>query len=297
MRRTTTLHLATAIAALGAGLVPAPEATAQSLRQRIDAVKEQREQQARRGTRDRKVEILQALYYTDLTILFQETPAREAFDFIRTALGVNMVVHYADGPTGIGIEPDLPITIDAQEMQALELLELVLEQCSLTEASTWQLRQSFLEVGTKERLSVPAAQEIRTYPIDDIIFEPPRFTDAPSLRLDYAEAAFGGSFGGTPFFPGRFGGAFGSGGGGFGGSISVGAANAGSGGASDWREQGAEQLIGLITEVIEPDAWTSNGGTIASINHNGGALVVRAPDFVHRQIGGYPRVPRPANPK
>ncbi len=296
MRRITTLYLAAAMAALPAGLVPAPEAAAQTLRQRIDAVKEKREQQARRGARDHRVEILQALYYTDVTILFQETPARDAFEFIRTALGVNMVVHYADGPTGIGIEPDMPITVDAQEMQALELLELVLEQCSLTEASTWQLRRSFLEVGTKERLSVPAAQEIRTYPIDDIIFDPPRFTDAPSLRLDYALSGSWGSYGGTPFFPGS--GAFGiGGGGGFGGSISVGAANAGSGGASDWRQQGAEQLIGLITEVIEPDVWTSNGGTIASIRYDSGALIVRAPDFVQRQIGGYPRVPRPEKGK
>jgi hypothetical protein len=36
-----------------------------------------------------------------------------------------------------------------------------------------------------------------------------------------------------------------------------------------------------------------NGGEWASIRYHQGTLIVRAPDFVHRQIGGYPFALRP----
>ncbi len=39
--------------------------------------------------------------------------------------------------------------------------------------------------------------------------------------------------------------------------------------------------------LIEPEIWSVHGGP-ARIAERGGFLVVRAPDFVHRQIGGYP---------
>ena len=39
---------------------------------------------------------------------------------------------------------------------------------------------------------------------------------------------------------------------------------------------------------VEPDAWIDNGGDAASIRFYQGVLIVRAPDYVQRQIGGYP---------
>ena len=61
------------------------------------------------------------------------------------------------------------------------------------------------------------------------------------------------------------------------------------------KKKRALELIDLITEIVEPDAWTLNGGTWATITYVDGMLVVRAPDFVQREIGGYPRVPRPGH--
>src|SRR5262245_4571193 len=97
MRPMMTLTLVAALV----GSLAAP-AAGQSLRQRIDAVKQMRQDQAKKRSRERKVEILQALYYSNLTVAFHDTPARDAFDYIRTALGINMVVHYADDPSGAG---------------------------------------------------------------------------------------------------------------------------------------------------------------------------------------------------
>lgn len=38
---------------------------------------------------------------------------------------------------------------------------------------------------------------------------------------------------------------------------------------------------------MEPEQWLTGGGT-ASIRYFQNSLLVRAPDFVHRQLGGYP---------
>ena len=46
-------------------------------------------------------------------------------------------------------------------------------------------------------------------------------------------------------------------------------------------------------EIVEPDGWEANGGTWGSIRYYQGTLIIRAPDFMHRQIGGYPFPIRP----
>ena len=57
----------------------------------------------------------------------------------------------------------------------------------------------------------------------------------------------------------------------------------------------AQEVVELIVGAIEPNAWARNGGDWASIKYHDGALVVRAPDFIHRAINGYPPVPPPAD--
>ena len=46
-------------------------------------------------------------------------------------------------------------------------------------------------------------------------------------------------------------------------------------------------------EIVEPDGWADNGGEWGTIRYYQGTLIVRAPDFMHRQIGGYPFAIRP----
>ena len=74
--------------------------------------------------------------------------------------------------------------------------------------------------------------------------------------------------------------------------------------AQDWIVAAARRLVqydrlagwqdGSPTiETIEPDAWQVNGGDAASIRYYQGTLIVRAPDYIQRQLGGYPFVVRP----
>ncbi len=268
----------------------------QTLTERIAAIKKQRaeEQQAAQMTKELspKAKLLQALVYSTLTVDFDQTPAREVLDYLGTTLGINLIVRYNDDTIGHGIDPQTPITLLAEDMYAVELLELVLEQCATVEACTWQLRNSFLEVGTKDRLSSPSAREVRVYPIDELIYEPPRFNNAPRVGINHL---FPGYSGYARPYVGRFSGAYGGGyyggyPGGYGGSIGPTVATP----TTDQRKsQRAQEIVNLIIDTIEPNAWAQTGGEWATIRYHDGSLIVSAPDYIHRQINGYPHVPPP----
>ncbi len=150
---------ATATVLVGTCLLLAPTALGQSLSDRINYVMQQRaEAQTRSMTMG---QMLSVLMYTDITVNFPETPAREAFNYLQTVLGIPIIGRFSDDKAGHGIDPDAPITLDVVDQPALNVLQLVLQQCEEFEPTTWQLRGGFVEVGTKERLSAPAAREIK----------------------------------------------------------------------------------------------------------------------------------------
>jgi hypothetical protein len=144
------------------------------------------------------------------------------------------------------------------------------------------------------------------YPIRDLLFEPPYFDNAPDFNLS-AAIEQGGQQGGQ----GGGGGGFGGGGGGFGGGGGGGGMGGGGGGSGGGgggiigdvgedpermsEDERAEQLQEIIEEQCEPEAWTD--GT-ATMRYYQGVLIIRAPDYIHRQIDGYPFAPRrPARAK
>ncbi len=295
--RSTTVVVAVAVGLAGS------MACGQSLSERINHMQNQGGRA--QGTTISKPHMLSVLLYTDLTVQFNETQAREAINYLKTVLGVNIIGRWSDDKVGHGMDPETPITLDVVEKPALTVLELVLDQCQDTDACTWQLRDGFIEVGTKERLSAPGAREIRYYPIRDLLFEPPYFDNAPQLDLSSAlnqtgQGGGGGGGGGGGFGGGGLGG--GGGGGGYGGGGGGGGSGGGGGGIfgdpgeEEPRKSEAEkaqELVDLITESVEPEAWVDNGGDFASIRYYSGTLIVRAPDFIHRQLGGYPFATRP----
>ena len=286
-----------ALAAAGLCAMIASTATAQSLSDRIDHVMQQRTRA--QANNQSKSTLLSTLLYTDVSVQFNQTPLRDAMKYIETVLGVNMVVRYNDdrNSDGSGLDPEAPITLTTENTPAINVIELMLAQQGDSDPSTWQLREGYIEIGTKERLSAPNAREIRYYPIRDLLFEPPNFENAPELDLDEAlnqaqNNGGGGSGGGGGFGGGGGGGGSGGGGGGSSGSIF---GESGDDPERITETEKAQQVIDLITETIEPDAWDTAGGEYASIRYYQGTLIIRAPDYIHRQIGGYPFATRPIN--
>jgi hypothetical protein len=292
-----TLSLATAglFALVGTGLA-STESHAQGLSERIKAVGEQkREELAGSVTRGK---LLGALLYTDVSVNFDKTPAKTAFEYVQQQMGVPLIVRYEGEGGSEGVDPELEVSLSLENAPALTVLERMLEICGVDSACTWQIREGFVEAGPKERLAVAAARELRMYPVRDLLFEPPTFDNAPDFNLSSALAQGnqqGGQGGGQGGGGGGFGG--GGGGGGFGGGGGGGGAGGGGGVIGDpgedperpSEEDQAQQLMDIIQEQCEPEAWL--GGEWASMRYYQGVLIVRAPDFVHRQIDGYPFAP------
>jgi hypothetical protein len=279
-------------------LLAAP-ATGQTLAERIAAVKARHaREQTQTDLAGLKTKMLQALLYEKLTVQFEETPVREVFEYLKTSLDVNLIVRYADDPVGHGIDPLTSITLDLAEAPAVDVLQLVLDQCAGAGDCTWQLRRSFIEVGTKERLSVPAARQVRAYPIGDLLYEAPRFVDAPPIGFTdeywYPYGPYGpyGSYGG--YGGSLSGGTIGHSIGGYrwGGGVSQ-RAVADDPNTPEKKAERAKAIIELIVTSIEPMAWAENGGDWATIRYRDDALIVTAPDYIHRQINGYGPVPPP----
>ncbi|MFM7798279.1 MAG: hypothetical protein ACKPBA_04760 [Planctomycetota bacterium] len=261
--------------------VVATSASAQSLGERIAIVGQQR--QAERAAT--KMGILRVLLTTGVSVKFDQTKAKDAFAYLRQLLGVQMLVRWSDDPgASDGFDPETPITLEMSNAQALVVLERMIEMTT-TEPATWQLRQGYLEVGPKSRLNARNALETQIYPIRDLLFEAPNFDNAPEFNLNQAvqQGNQGGGGGGA----GGGGGGFGGGGGGGGGGAGGGAPFGQPGEAPDRRPaaEKAEELIDLIKSLVEPDIWLDD--TVASIRYYDGNIIVRAPDYVQRQIAGY----------
>lgn len=290
------------ICSLGAGLLASP-AFGQSLSDRTRHVMEQRAKAESKN--ESKGRLLSVLLYRDITVRFVDTPARDAINHLKTVLGINIIGRYSDDRTGMGINPETPINIDVVEKPALTVLEMILEQAEgdFGEETTWQLRETFVEVGTKDRLASRSAREVRYYPIGDLLYQPPYFDNAPAFNLGQAlqQGGGGGQGGGRGGAGGGGGGGIGGGGAGGGGGGGGGAGGGGGIPIGDPREERervseaerAQQIIDIITDTVEPNAWDVTGGEWATLRYYQRTIIINAPDFIHRQIGGYPYPTRP----
>jgi hypothetical protein len=245
--------------------------------------------------------ILGQLVYTDITAEFNNTELRTVMEFFKSYTGTPMVIKWMKDDSPDGLNPELLITMEIDDQPALNVLERILDQCSIDgESYTWQLHHGMLEIGSKSWLARHSAQNIEVYDIESLIFEIPDFDNAPTLDLGGFGGGGGGLGGGGSGGGGVGGGGTGGGGsgGGFGGG-SGGAGGGGSGGGGSLsptdEEDRIEELIDLIVSFVEPEAWKRNSGTWASIRPYRGTLIIRAPDFVQRQLDGYPFGPTPPN--
>lgn len=266
--RTRRITLTVAIVfALGLFALPRGAATAQTLEERVAGM------QTRRAAADPRRDTLQRMM-RPVTIDLRESRLEDVMIFIEQVADVPLEVMWsADGAAGLN--KDATVTLNIRNTSMLTMLERVLERVQDDfDPATWQLSPSgMLEVGPKSRLNRSAVLKI--YDVSDMLFYMPNYTNVPELNLDTLLQQGGG----------------GRGGGGGGGGIFQSQDDAG-----DFvpEEERAERLIDIITESVEPDQWESRGGSGATIRFHDGRLLIRAPDYIHRQIGGYPFWPQDA---
>ena len=254
----------------------APGAFAQPLQERVNKGRQPQPAKAAAPSAAEKPERPRKPAGLDL----RDIPAKQAVEYIANASGVQIVVNW-DNLQGAGIDPEHPVQLVGRGISAAKLLDMVCKQLSPDDALIWEVSGEIVEIITKEQANQRSV--VMLYPIADLLHEVPNFSNAPTFDLQQITQQ--GSQGGS----GAVGGSGGGGGGRSGGSGSL---FSGSGSRDSEKEkqksaeEKAEQIADLIRQSIEPDIWRENGGTYGSIKFHNGNLIIRAPMYVHRQIGG-----------
>ncbi len=213
-----------------------------------------------------------------LSVDFKETPLADAMKFITEVTGADIEVMWTDDRNSTGLDKERLITLKVDKGTALDLLERVLDKAT-TDATgaggnTWQMTENgTLQCGPKDRLN--KFRRVEIYSVRDLLLELPSYTNAPEFDLQSVLQSSGQGGGG--------------------------------GGQSPFRDNGDEapantrpldervdELQSLITELVEPEQWVDNGGDAATIRFFQNTFIVNAPDYVHRQLDGYPYWPQRA---
>jgi len=201
-----------------------------------------------------------------VTVELNEARLEDALQFIKDFSGAEFDILWSDSRSA-GLDKDRPVTVSVRETPALRLLERVLEKAQDDfDENTWQMTPTgIIEIGPKSRLN--RSKYLKIYDIQDLLFVIPDFTQVPEMDLDSV--------------------------------LNQGQSGGGGGGGSIFRDQDeenrrpeppdeelAQKIIDLIVENIEPEQWQDNGGEGGSIRFFNGTLLIRAPEYIHRQING-----------
>lgn len=175
------------------------------------------------------------------------------------------------GDNTVGLDKEKPITLSIDNQPALYVLEAVLEKAKVDfQENAWQMSSiGTIEIGPKDVLN--KSRRVVMYDINDLLHVIPRYTDVPQIDLNTVLQSNQGGGGGSPFTGDN-------------------AANNAQNTAID-REARIKKIIELITSIVEPNQWVDNGGEAATVREFNGVLVINAPDYIHRQINGYPYWP------
>lgn len=192
----------------------------------------------------------------------------DVVQFISTIGSLEFEVYWQDDTGRDGLDKDAQVSIRASNLPILSIVERILTKTNTGFGGNgWQLTpEGIVQIGPKSRLNESAT--LKVYDIQDLLFEVNNYTEVPELDLDAAvqqSQGGGGGGGGQGIFE----------------DTEEEDAN------QPTTEEKARQLIDIIQESIDPDEWIDNGGDGASIRYYRGTLLVRAPDYIHRQLGGY----------
>ncbi|MGH7244539.1 MAG: hypothetical protein ACREJD_14100 [Phycisphaerales bacterium] len=205
-----------------------------------------------------------------MSVDYQQTRLEAVMKNIADVTGAPLSILWQDDRNPIGLDKEALINFRAQDQTALTVLEGVLAAAGgdiTSGGNTWQMTEGgMIEVGPKERLN--RTKRLELYDISDLLLEIHDYSDVPQFDLNSALQSGSGGGGGTSPFSG--------------GNTQT---NQQTGKTEQER---ADEVIRIIVEQIEPDQWTNNGGSAATVRFYKKELLVTAPDYIQRQINGYP---------
>jgi len=203
-----------------------------------------------------------------ITITFEGNRLEDVLKFFEEVGGIQIDKKWLDDRHATGLDKDFEVNLKIENQPIVTALERVLDRAieDDLDRATWQLNNwGEVEAGPRSRLN--ARKYVRVYPIQDLLFNIPDFTDVPTLDID--DVLDQGGRGG---------------GGGGGGIFDNPASDPGIG--TPEREE-AERLVRIIQTFVEEDQWVANGGDGGTIRFFRGSLIIRCPDYMHRALSGY----------
>lgn len=207
---------------------------------------------------------------------FADQRLEDVMKFIATISGADLEIMWGGDASGKeGLDKEQQISLKFVRGTALQLLERVLDKTQPetgTNGHTWQMTESgAMQVGPKPRLN--AYRRVVVYSITDLIQDIPDWPNAPEFDLQ---------------------------------SVLQNTGQGGGGGQSPFRDnqqqrqdrrpfaERADELRKILTNLVESEQWTDNGGESSTIQYFQGSFIVNAPDYVHRGLDGYPYWPATA---
>jgi hypothetical protein len=216
-----------------------------------------------------------------ITVDMKEWKLEDAIKHLATESEANFEPVWKTGNED-GLDPEMLITFSAKGLDALTVLEKVLEKASgdaitSDEKATWQVSEyGTLQVGPRKALN--KSRRTHVYDVSDLLFEVPVYDDVPVIDLAQVLQSSGGGGGGG----GQSGNIFGGSGGGAGGGNEERQRE-----RRERREALVTELKAMLTSLAEKDQWEDNGGTGGTITVYQGNIIIDAPDYMHRAIAGY----------
>lgn len=202
-----------------------------------------------------------------LDVEIESQRLEDVIRFIAEVTGAEIEPAWADDRFADGLDRDRVISLRVRNRTALDVIEEVLERARGefdTYGNTWQFSPyGSLEIGPKSRLN--RRKRVEIYPILDMVTELPRYDNAPQFDLNQILQGGRGGGGQSPFQD--------------------------PGDQQPERvplDERVEDLIRLLTDLVEPEQWEQNAGEGGSIRYWQGNLIVNAPDYMHRGLNGYP---------
>lgn len=211
---------------------------------------------------------------------FKEMSGRLALEIWSNQTNVPLVVNWR-ALEAQGIDPNAPVTLSLGKVPAELVLNLIIQQIHPDPLANDELlldvQQWYVRVITKE--DALRRSTTKLYFIGDLLMDIPNFDNAPGFDLNEAlsNTNSGGSNGGN---------GAGGGGGNQGGGLFFADDNDNREEQRLTKQEKADRIADMIRNTIEPDIWRGNGGEYGSVRYYRGMLIVKAPEFVHEQIGG-----------
>ena len=111
---------------------------------------------------------------------FSNVTLRESIDFLRDASGVNIHVNWR-AIEAIGVTPDTTVNMRLRQVPMRRVLTMLLDEAAGGQTLTWYLDDGVIEITTREISD--SIMYTKVYDVQDLLFEPPEFTEPPDFDL------------------------------------------------------------------------------------------------------------------